>query len=125
MQNPDAMRIPEYEETSPGDIAVRELAGKLQQDHEQELMRRLLATEEGRALAYMLISTTVYVKNLDADPVIEGRRSVGLDILEMVFTSAPETFTMMRVEAIERLQYYEAVARGTDAADETEDEDAR
>lgn len=87
-------------------MADRQIAEELQAEIRLEL-RQLLETPGGRYLFWQIISSTgFFVPEASMDPQAacfnEGKRWIGAQVLDLVFTHAPETFMLMREEGVAR-----------------------
>ncbi len=115
----DALGTPEYDTSDPEQVALAEETVNLRSGREQECVRTVLSTYEGRAFFWMLLQST---NALDDGGTIfsgeqpmtmawnEGRRVVGMWGRDWVFTAAPEMYMVMKREAVEReWRYADAV----------------
>ncbi len=108
----DTMQFPEYDPSDPDQVEQVERAAALRRLEEREYVRRLVATYEGRAFIWALLSETgVHRSSFAGEAPLtmahaEGRREIGIWAENWVFTVAPETYSMMRREAVEREKRY-------------------
>ena len=87
----------------------------IQAETETNLLRKLLATEEGRFFAHTIIENagTYGISFADRDAATnyrEGRRSIGVQGRALVAEIEPEYLWRMEQEARNREAYYEARA---------------
>lgn len=92
-------------------VKIKKTAHELRRDRELEETRKLLQTYGGRAFVWRLLSVCgVYNQapgSSDDIARFEGKRDIGLHILNEVFTSDPNAYTIMRNEASERQETLE------------------
>ncbi len=107
----DALGMPEYDTSDPGQVTLAEDAMNLRVERERECVRTVLSTYEGRAFFWMLLHSTGALDNSSTIfsgemPMTmswsEGRRTVGMWGRDWVFTAAPEMYMVMKREAVER-----------------------
>lgn len=85
----------------------------LSYEHAREAVRRILATTDGRELAWELLDQAgVYRLSYAGDPYEtafrEGRRSIGTWFLDLLFQVAPDEYARLRAEAAARAEYFRA-----------------
>ena len=102
------------------DLAQAEANDRLKEfirETEVDDIRAVLGLKRGRAFVWSLLEkagvfrSTFAGEETHTSAFHEGRRSVGLEIFEKVFTDGPETYRMMASEAEERAKELHARAR--------------
>lgn len=79
-----------------------------EENQRQEFWRQVLATTAGRAIIWELLEKCHVFSKIFAGEQThhmanrEGKREVGIDIFEIMFQSAPESYNLMRREALDR-----------------------
>lgn len=109
----EALAPPSYD---PGDPEQEEMARQalnLRRIAENETVRAIMSTYEGRAFAWMLLQesgfeeASIFCGEAPMSMSLkEGRRQMGHFLKEWVFTAAPERYSMLRREALEREHTY-------------------
>lgn len=108
----ELMQVPQYDPDDPAQVAAVQEAAQLRDLQHVEMVKSFLGTYEGRAFVWMLMQAS----GMDESTFVgeapmtmaynEGRREMGRWGKDWVFTSAPETYSIMRREAIQREQEY-------------------
>ena len=97
-----------YDAGAEQDVKKAKKTAKRQAERAKSALAQFLSTEDGREWFWELLTIC---KTNDADhPSNElghvmrqaGRRDVGLEMIEQLFTADPEAYTLMRREADER-----------------------
>jgi len=85
---------------------VKKSKRELIEDREANELKTVLDTYEGRAVLWRVLSTCgVYKESFALDSRIyyyEGKRSIGLELLEMITTLDKNVYSRIRDEATER-----------------------
>jgi hypothetical protein len=87
------------------DVEKAKKAGKRKDERLKNALHQLVSTETGREWFWELLTTcklnTAAHPSNELGPVMRqaGRQDVGLEMLEQLFTSDPEAYTLMRKEA--------------------------
>lgn len=123
----EALLVPQYDMSDPGQVQQRNNAMMLRRQEDEEHLRSVLATYPGRAFVWSILASTNVEQGTfcGEQPMTmsraEGRREVGRELLyDRVLTIAPRAYTMMRREAAEREQRYARLV-GLAQYDEQED----
>lgn len=80
---------------------ARERVMEVERQVQKDNMRVLLGTEEGREVLWRILEECGIYRPV-ADMIGEGKRRVGLWLLEEVFTADDEAYTILRKEAVAR-----------------------
>lgn len=95
-----------YDVGNPAEVKERKTKTELSREREIEELRQLLETYGGRSYIWRLLDMCgVYKTSFTGNSTTffnEGRRDIGLRILEELFEASPNVYTLMRSEAIER-----------------------
>lgn len=87
-------------------VEVKKTKSKRKREHELNEFRSLLSTYGGRAYIWRLLSQCgVYKISFTGNSTTffnEGKRQIGLWVLEEVFEADPASFSLMQNEAVER-----------------------
>lgn len=101
-------------------------ANRLLRETEIEELNAILATYGGRRLIWRMLSQCGLYSSAPLDPAdtqrFEGKRDIGLWIIEEMFTASPNAYTLIRSDAAARdatRQQIEQASR--DATEEGED----
>ncbi len=90
-----------------GQVQGRRDSVRIAKEQEQEELRQVLQTQVGRAVIYrMLCACGTYHSVFDTNALVmafnEGRRNIGLTLLEEVLTDHNNAYIMMQHEANEK-----------------------
>ncbi len=122
----EALGMPMYDAGDPEQVEKATQADELRRTQEHDLILTVLNSYEGRAVFSILFRHTGLesISFAGEFPLTmaynEGRRSIGKDMRDLVFTVAPERYSMVRNEMVERERTY---ARNAGLLDIMEDED--
>ena len=91
-------------------LEVEERLQRIQEESKRTLIKQFLSTKDGRAFCYMMLELTglnarIFSTEHAEMAYYEGRREVGLDIQEMLFTHGENLYSLMQTEAVERQHY--------------------
>lgn len=112
--------FPQYDSSDPEQVERVTEAAQLRRIEEQDFVRRLLRTYEGRAFIWMLDrqARTDECSFAGEAPMTmaynEGRQDMGRWVREWVFTAHPAAYSMIRQEAVEREARYAAAVNLAD-----------
>ena len=89
----------------------------------REDLRAVLSTPEGRRFAWSILSACgVYARSFTGEPLSsafnEGRRSVGIEILERIEAQAPGSYQTMLKESLDEAQRVEGGRQAARTLDE-------
>ena len=114
--------FPEFDSMDPEQVERAEAADQMRREEQGAAIARVLSTYEGRLLIWHVIRHISGVDDLSfvgeaplTNAFNEGGRRVGKEVQDLVFTAAPEQYSIMRHEAIDREERY---ARAVGLAEE-------
>lgn len=125
----EALGMPMYDTGDPEQVEKVREADELRRIEEHDLLRTMLNTYEGRAVFSILFRHTGLesISFAGEFPMTmaynEGRRSVGKDMRDLLFTVAAERYSMVRDEMIQRERTYARHVGLSLSAMEDEDEE--
>ena len=108
----EALGMPMYDVGDPEQVEKAQQADELRRLEEHDLLRTVLNTYEGRAVFSILFRHTGLesISFAGEFPMTmaynEGRRSIGKDMRDLLFTVAAERYSMVRDEMIQRERTY-------------------
>jgi len=108
----EALGMPMYDVGDPEQVERAQQADELRRIEEHDLLRTVLNTYEGRAVFSILFRHTRLESMSFAGELThttaynEGRRKIGKDMRDLLFTVAPERYSMVRDEMIQRERTY-------------------
>ncbi len=81
---------------------------KLKQERANNQLKWVLSTEAGRAVIWRIMDRCFVAGQIVTDPLLTfrqlGRRDEGIELLGECFTADPNSYIVMRQEAVEREQ---------------------
>ncbi len=91
-------------------LELDERLKQIQAEGQKALVLGFLNTKDGRAFCYTMLELTgLNAKIFSTDHAqmayFEGRREVGLDLQEILFTHGANLYSLMQTEATERMHY--------------------
>ena len=90
------------------EVKKRKTKAQLSKEQETEEFKEILSTYGGRAYIWRLLEMCgVYKTSFTGNSTTflnEGKRQIGLRVIEDIFEAAPDRYTQIRMEAVERLE---------------------
>ena len=88
-------------------VKDRKISAKLAREEDVECLRAMTETYEGRSVLWRILGQCLlfqpsYTGEANGTFVNEGKRNIGLWLVDEVFTSNPNAYTMMTDEAVSR-----------------------
>ena len=97
-----------FDAGNPSDVKKSKTKAQLQKEREREELRQILSTVGGRAFVWRTLEKCgVYRTSFTGNSTTffnEGKRSIGLELIEDVFAADIHAYTRMRQEAVERTE---------------------
>lgn len=108
----EALGMPMYDAGDPEQVEKANQADELRRTQEHDMILTVLNSYEGRAVFSILfrhagLESISFAGEFPLTMAYnEGRRSIGKDMRDLFFTVAPERYSMVRNEMIERERTY-------------------
>jgi hypothetical protein len=95
-----------FDASNPNEVKKRKTKAQLKREREIEEFKQILSTYGGRAYVWRLLELCgVYRTSFTGNSTTflnEGKRQIGLHVIEDIFASDPHAYAQIRIEAEER-----------------------